>query len=166
MARERSRIEITCQNRKCPYFLKELGKDIVKRGKNRLGRQQYFCNHCRSWFVETANTLAYRRHLSEDEMANVYRLLVEQNGIRSIERITGHHRDTIGKLLEDMAEHAEQVNRHLIKDLGFTQFECERLWSMVKKSRRKLSETAQQGLKRVMHAPTSISPLKKSLRPM
>jgi len=32
------------------------------------------------------------------------------NGVRSIERITGHHRDTIGILLEDMVEHAAKVN--------------------------------------------------------
>jgi len=39
---------------------------------------------------------------------------VEKNGIRSIERITGHHRDTIGRLLEDMAEHAELMNDFLV----------------------------------------------------
>jgi len=35
---------------------------------------------------------------------------VEKNGIRSIERITSHHRDTIGNLIEDLALHAEFVN--------------------------------------------------------
>ncbi len=40
---------------------------------------------------------------------DTYRL-VEKHSIRSIERITGHHRDTIGQLLEDLALHAEMVN--------------------------------------------------------
>jgi transposase-like protein len=154
MARPRSKIEITCQNRKCRYFLKEQGKDIVKRGKNRVGHQQYYCNHCQTWFVETANTPLYWKHLSEGEIINICKHLVEKNGIRSIERITGHHRDTIGRLLEDMAEHAEHMNDYLIKNLELTPFECDELWSMVKKNRRKLSWTARFGLKKVMRGST------------
>ncbi|MCZ7383117.1 MAG: IS1 family transposase, partial [Candidatus Methanoperedens sp.] len=46
MARPRSKIDITCQNPGCKYFLKEEEKDILKRGKNRAGHQQYYCNHC------------------------------------------------------------------------------------------------------------------------
>jgi len=130
--------------------LREKGKDIVKRGKNRAGHQQYYCNHCHTWFVETANTPLYRKQLPESEIIRICKLLVEKNGIRSIERITGHHRDTIGRLLEDLAEHAERVNDHLIRDLGLTQFECDELWSTVKKNRRRLSTTAQLGLKKVM----------------
>lgn len=150
MARPRSKIGITCQNWKCRYFLKERGKDIVKRGKNRAGHQQYYCNHCCTWFVETANTPLYWKHLSEDEIISICKHLVEKNGIRSIERITGHHRDTIGRLLEDLAEHAEQMNDYLIKNVGLTPFECDELWSMVKKNRRKLSVRAQLGLKKAM----------------
>ena len=77
-----------------------------------------------------------------------------KNGIRSIERITGHHRDTIGRLLEDLAEHAEYMNEYLIKNLKLTPFECDEFWTIVKKNRKRLSTTAQLGLKKVMHGPT------------
>lgn len=154
MARPRSKIEITCQNPRCKYFLKEKGKDIVKRGKNRAGHQQYYCNHCHHWFVETSNTPIYHKHLSEDEIITICKHLVEKNGIRSIERITGHHRDTIGRLLEDMAEHAEQMNDYLIKNLGLTPFECDELWDFVKKNKRKLTPAAQIELKKAMHGST------------
>jgi len=156
MARQRSEINITCQNMKCRYFLKESGKDIVKRGKNRAGHQQYYCNHCHKWFVETANTPLYHKHLSESEIINICKHLLEKNGIRSIERITGHHRDTIGRLLEDMAEHAEQMNDYLIENLGLTPFECDEFWSFVKKNRRRLSPAAQIGLRKVMHGSTPV----------
>ena len=135
MARPRSKIDITCQNPECKYYLKEEGKDIVKRGKNRAGHQQYYCNHCHKWFVETANTPLYHKHLSEEEIINICKLLVEKNGIRSIERITGHHRDTTSRLLEDLAEHAEQMNEHLIDNLGLTPFECDELWTFIKKAK-------------------------------
>src|SRR3990170_6365239 len=153
MARPRSKIDITCQNPKCKYFLMEEGKDLLKRGKNRAGHQQYYCNNCSTWFVETLNTPLYKKHLSKPEIINICKHLVEKNGIRSIERITGHHRDTIGNLLEDMAEHAEHVNKTLLHDLNLTQYEMDELWTMVKKSRKKLSLTAQLQLKKV--APTS-----------
>ncbi len=90
--------------------------------------------------METKGTPLYRKQLSEDEIINICKHLVEKNGIRSIERITGHHRDTIGSLLEDMAEHAEQMNDYLIKNMTLTPFECDELWSVVKKNKRKLTK--------------------------
>lgn len=79
---------------------------------------------------------------------------MEKNGIRSIERITGHHRDTIGRLLEDMAEHAEQMNDYLIENVELTPFECDEFWSFVKKNKRKLTPKAQIALRKVMHGST------------
>ena len=72
------------------------------------------------------------------DIINICKHLVEKNGIRSIERLTGHHRDTIGRLLNDLAEHAEQMNDYFIKGLELTPFECDELWTMVKKNRKKL----------------------------
>ena len=104
--------------------------------------------------METKGTPLYRKRLSEKEIINICKHLVEKNGIRSIERITGHHRDTIGRLLEDMAEHAEEVNEFLINNLRIDQFELDELWTTIKKNRRKLSWTAQLGLKKVMRGST------------
>ena len=100
--------------------------------------------------METKGTPLYRKQLSETEIINICKHLVEKNGIRSIERITGHHRDTIGRLLEDMAEHAEQMNDYLIENLKLTPFECDEFWSFVKKNKRRLSPAAQLGLKKVI----------------
>jgi transposase-like protein len=154
MARPRGEIKVTCPNPICKYYHKEEGKDIIKKGKNRAGHQRYLCLRCNTYFVETSDTPLYRKHLSEQEINKICKLLVEKNGIRSIERITGHHRDTIGRLLEDMAEHAEQMNNYLIKNLSLTPLECDELWSTIKKNRKRLSVTAQLSLKKVMHGST------------
>lgn len=155
MARPRSIIDMTCQNPRCSYFLQEEGKDILKRGKNRAGHQQFYCNHCRTWFVETANTPLYHKHLSKDKIIQICKHLVEKNGIRSIERITGHHRDTIGRLLEDLACHAEIMNKFLLREVEVGQFEMDEMWSFIKKNKRRLSRKAQEQLKKVMHGSTS-----------
>ena len=154
MVRPRGEIDITCQNRECAWYLEE-GKDIIKKGRNRAGHQQYYCFHCGKYFVETANTLLYHKHLPEKEITRICRLLVEKNGIRSIERITGHHRDTIGRLLEDLAVHAEKVNNYLIRNLGFGKFEMDEMWGTIKKNRRRLSPKALRGIERAMRGCTA-----------
>jgi transposase-like protein len=136
----------TCQNLHCRYHLKEKDKNIIKHGKNRAGHQIYKCLHCSTYFTQTKNTPLYRKHLTEQQITNICKHLVEKNGIRSIERLTGHHRDTIGNLLEDMAEHATEVNDYLMKNLGLSQYECDELWSFVKKKKRHLSELARLSL--------------------
>ena len=156
MSRPRGDIKAVCQNPKCRYYRKETGKDIIKSGKYRTGHQRYYCHHCHTYFMETKGTPLFRKRLSESEIITICKHLVEKNGIRSIERITGHHRDTIGRLLEDMAEHAEQMNKYLISNLGLTPFECDELWSVVKKNRKKLSLTAQLGLKKVTRGSTPV----------
>lgn len=156
MTRPKSVIPVTCQNIQCRHYLKEKGKNLIKHGKNRAGHQLYKCLHCSHVFSETILTPLYRKHLSEEEIIKISKLLVEKNGIRSIERITGHHRDTIGNLLEDMAEHAEHVNKTLLRNLNLAQYEKDELWITVKKNRKKLSLTAQLQLKKV--APTSTRP--------
>jgi len=50
-----------------------------------------------------------------------------------------------------MAEHAEKMNEYLIKNIGLTPFECDELWSFVKKNKKTLSPAAQIGLQKVMH---------------
>jgi hypothetical protein len=39
----------------------------------------------------------------------------------------------IGRLLEDLAEHAEDLNDYIIHAVGLTPFECSELWTMVRK---------------------------------
>ena len=150
MARPRGKIFVVCQNPKCRYYLKESRKDIIKSGKKSTGHQKYYCKHCRTYSMETKGTPLYRKRLSEKEITIICKHLVEKNGIRSIERITGHHRDTIGRLLEDLAEHAEEINDMLIRNLGLGQYELDELWTTIKKNRKKLSLKAEMGLKRVM----------------
>jgi len=149
MTRPRDTNTPPCQNPKCRYYQKEKDKNTIKHGKNRAGHQVYKCLHCNKFFTETKNTPLYRKHLTEQQITNICKHLVEKNGIRSIERLTGHHRDTIGTILEDMAEHAAKVNDYLMKNVGLSQLECDELWIFVKKKRKRLSEQAKLSLEMV-----------------
>ncbi len=94
----------------------------------------YKCLHCNHTYSETLLTPLYHKHMSENEIIRICKLLVEKNGIRSIERITGHHRDTIGRLLEDLAENAEYVNETLLRSIPLEQYEMDEIWTMIKKT--------------------------------
>jgi len=150
MVRPRSIHTITCQNPACKYFLREDGKDIIKRGKNHAGHQRYFCNRCKTWFVETSNTPLYYKHLSKSKIIEICTYLMKKNSIRRIERITGHHRDTIGRLLEDICCHAEIMDTTLREELNVGQVEMDELWLFINKHKRRLSKTAQDQLAQVL----------------
>lgn len=125
---------IVCPNPECEYSLRVEGKAIIKRGKYRTGHQRFYCKHCKKFFMDTIGTAVYRKHLPKEEIRLIYRLFIEKNGIRSIERITGHHRDTISNLLKDTVKN-EKTERYLIENIGLTPEECEKLWVLLEKKR-------------------------------
>ncbi|WP_410509891.1 hypothetical protein RSJ42_07115 [Methanosarcina hadiensis] len=133
--------DVVCPNPKCAYYHKAEGKSIIKRGKYRTGHQRYYCKHCEKFFMDTIGTAVYRKHLSKDEIKLIYRLFIEKNGIRSIERITGHHRDTISNLLKDTVKN-EKTEEYLINQIGLTAEECEKLWAQLEKKRNSSRKSA------------------------
>ena len=148
--RPKSQNNVVCQNPKCTHYQKEKNKHIVKQGKyHTTNHQRYQCKHCHTYFMETKGTPLYRKHLTEQQITNICKHLVEKNGIRSIERLTGHHRDTIGNLLEDLAEHATEISEYLMQNIGLSQFECDELWTFIKKKRKHYREAAKLSLKAV-----------------
>ena len=124
-----------CSNKNCRDYGKRGADNIVKNGHDKNGKQRFKCNTCDSVFVETKNTVFYNRKLSEDQIILICKLLVEKNGTRTIERITGIHRDTITSLIEDLAKHARGVTDFLIKDVGLTNVQVDEMWSFIKKTK-------------------------------
>lgn len=154
MARPRSHTKAVCQNENCTHYRKEKGKDIIKRAKNTAGHQRYYCLHCRKYFVETKGTPLYNKKLSEREIKKICLELVEKKGVRAIERTTHHHRDTIGRLLDDLATHAKQMTEYLVHDLELSAYEVDEFWTFVKKTRKSMSSQAKRGLSKVSSGAT------------
>ncbi|KOF08615.1 hypothetical protein AC739_19495, partial [Planococcus glaciei] len=82
----------------------------------------------------------YNRHLTEEQIIMICKLLVEKNGVRAIERIMEIHRDTVSDVIEDLARHAREITDYLITNVGLTQIQVDEMWSFVKKNKRKLSK--------------------------
>ena len=94
--------------------------------------------------METVGTSVYRKHLPKEEIRLIYRLFLEKNGIRSIERITGHHRDTVRKLLAGTQKN-EKTEDYLINEIGLSAEECKKLWKLLEKKRREAQKLSEAG---------------------
>ena len=128
-----------CSNAECPDRGKRGFGNIVKYGHDENGKQRFKCNTCNSVYVETKNTIFYNRKLPEEKIILICKLLVEKNGVRAIERITGIHRDTVSSIMNDLANHAREVTDFMIKDIGLTKLEVDEMWSFIKKNKRTLT---------------------------
>ena len=128
-----------CLNPDCPDYRKKNTRYIIKKGFNAKGNQMFKCKTCGMRFPETKGTIFYNRHLKEEQIIMVCKLLVEKNGVRAIERVMGIHRDTVSDVIEDLAMHAREVTDLLIRNVGLTRIEVDEMWSFVKKNKRKLN---------------------------
>ena len=65
-------------------------------------------------------------------------LLVEGSGIRSIERVTGIHRDTILRLLVRVGKHCRQIMDEKMRDLVVDEIQCDEIWGFVYKKQKRV----------------------------
>jgi len=118
-------------NKDCQNYRKSNTGHIIKKGFNARGNQMFKCKTCGVRFPDTKGTVFYNRHLTEEQIILICKLLVEKNSIRAIERITEIHRDTVSKLIKDLAKHAREVSDFLITN-GLTKVQVDEMWSFVK----------------------------------
>src|SRR6266540_877031 len=70
-----------------------------KFGKHRNGLRRFRCAQCGKTYTEEHSRLFGSMTIPEDKALLAIQLLIEGTSIRSTERITGLHRDTILRLL-------------------------------------------------------------------
>ena len=100
-------------------------------GKNRKGQQRYRCNNCRHvWFDAEPKPLGDMR-VETDKAKMVLRLLVEGSSVRSAERITGIHRDTVCKLLVHFGEACQTFLDKRMQGLTLTHLQFDEQWTWV-----------------------------------
>ncbi|MDQ1611384.1 MAG: hypothetical protein QOG00_1315 [Pyrinomonadaceae bacterium] len=107
-------------------------KSICKKsGKHRNGLQRFRCNGCKRTFTEDHERPLEEMRLSMDKALLCLKLLVEGNSIRSTERITGVHRDTIIDLLVKAGEKCERLLEDKIKGITVKDVQADEIWAYV-----------------------------------
>ncbi len=119
----------------------ECGAVCAKAGKRKDGLQRYRCSSCgktSSNQKEQENLFGTKQAVNDSSALLALQLLVEGNSIRSTERITGLHRDTIMKILVKAGERCEALMATKVRNIPVKDVQCDEIWSFVgkKESRR------------------------------
>jgi transposase-like protein/IS1 family transposase len=102
-----------------------------KSGKDARGNQRYKCMACKKSFVKPKEKPLGEMILAEDKVISVLQHLVEGCSVRSTERLTGVHRDTIIKLLTVVGEKCERLMTERIKDISVKAVQCDEQWQFI-----------------------------------
>lgn len=104
-----------------------------KFGKHRNGLQRYRCNQCRRTFTEDHDRPLDDMRLPLDKAVSVLTLLLEGMSVRSVERVTGVHRDTILRLLVFAGDRCRRLMLRKIEHLDVRDVEADEIWGYVYK---------------------------------
>lgn len=100
-------------------------------GKHRNGLQRFRCNQCRRTFTEDHNRPLDDMRLPVDKAVSVLQLLLEGMSVRSTERVTGVHRDTILRLLVLAGQRCQKLMAEKIKSVPVNDVEVDEIWGYV-----------------------------------
>src|ERR1035437_5143132 len=102
-------------------------------GKHRNGLQRFRCAQCGKTYPEAHEKPVEGMTTPQDKALLAMRLLVEGCSIRSIERTTELHRDTILRLLVLVGEKCEMIMGRLVVNIPVTDVQCDEIWGYVYK---------------------------------
>jgi transposase-like protein len=107
--------------------------EAKKFGKHRNGLQRYRCAQCGKTYTEAHEKPLEGMTMPMDKALLALRLLVEGNSIRSIERTTNTHRDTILRLLVLVGDRCETLMGRVIVNVPVKDVQCDEIWGYVAK---------------------------------
>ena len=102
---------------------------VRKYGKDKFGQQRYRCTPCARTFITDKKPM----RLQKAKAILCLKLLVEGNSIRSTERISDVHRDTVLHLIEVVGERCEKVMEEQIKNIPLQYVQTDEIWGFVRK---------------------------------
>src|SRR5262245_52288884 len=117
-----------------------------KFGKDRHGYQRYRCRQCGRVYTEPYNGHPFGMYTSTQQVSTILRLMMEGLSVRSIERLTGSHRDTILKVLVHVGAYCEHFLAVIVHGFPVKYVQCDELWGFVWcKEKNKVEDDVQRG---------------------
>jgi transposase-like protein len=98
-------------------------------GKHRNGLQRFRCSQCKRSFTEDHTRPLADMRLPMDKAESILKLLVEGMSLRSIERVTGVHRDTIMRLLLLAGERSQKLMDEKMRNLQSRYLQVDEIWT-------------------------------------
>jgi IS1 family transposase/transposase-like protein len=121
-----------CPNKRCAYYgWVGLGNIRSNGHPHRSRWRQLQCVVCHTYFMETINTIFYRKRAPAELIWQVLTALAEGLGIRATARVFDLDPNTVEAWLRQAGEHTTAVSRYLIHDLNLTQVQVDELWALL-----------------------------------
>jgi transposase-like protein/IS1 family transposase len=105
--------------------------EAAKAGKDRKGNQRFRCNQCNKTFQEMKENLLGTMRLPLEKAEMCLSLLLEGMSLRSIQRVTGIHQETILNLLVLAGEKCERLMNQRVKGVAVKDVEADEIWGFV-----------------------------------
>lgn len=109
-------------------------------GTNRNGSQRFRCVECKKTFSAKPEDRVEGSTIPLAQVEKVLQLLIEGCSVRSAERISGLHRDTILKLMVTAGEKCEKLMARLIVKVPVQDIEADEIWSFIQKKEKQVTE--------------------------
>jgi IS1 family transposase/transposase-like protein len=111
-------------------------KKFGRYGKHRI--QRYRCTSCRTTFSESDSKPLGNMRIEQDDAIRALQCLLEGCSVRSTERLTGLHRDTILSLLVLAGERSAQLLDARMRELTCKFIQCDEIWTFCFKKQRRV----------------------------
>ncbi len=99
-----------------------------KHGKDRKGNQRYRCQQCRKTVQDVPYKPFGNMRVDPRKATFCMKLLAEGNSIRSVERLTKMHRDTVLRVLVAAGKRCERLLESKIRGLEADDVQCDEIW--------------------------------------
>jgi transposase-like protein len=105
-----------CQNPACSLYGRRGAGNLSVRDRYGKHKQTRLlsCRACKARFSERKGTALFHSCLPQETAVSVLQHLVEGNGVRQTERLTGVHRDTVMRLARLAGDHAKGAHDELV----------------------------------------------------
>ena len=100
-------------------------------GRNRNGSHRYRCDACPRTFTDAATCPPDRREVPADRTIMCLRMLLEGTSVRTVERLTGTHRDTILSAMVDAGERCAHFLGRAMEGYQANDVQADEIWGFV-----------------------------------
>lgn len=135
-----------CPNPRCSHHnlmnrgnVSSIATYLTQSGKRRIFR----CGICQRSFSETRDTVFFDLRTSEEKVILALKMLLVRVDLSGICFVLGVTQETVLEWLKRAAKKAEEINRHLLRELPVTQVQLDEMWNFIE--RKQAQQSAPDG---------------------
>src|SRR5262252_6665979 len=138
-----------CPNPECPHYrrmrqgnVSAIATYLTQSGKRRIFR----CHRCAMHFAETRDTVFFDLRTSEEKVMMALKMLLVRVALAGIGFVLGVTAETGLAWLRRAAHQAEEINRHLLRDLPVSQVPLDEMWNFIERKHARETDEAGESL--------------------